>query len=601
MKYLRKLAVLLFVVLAFIAMGCATPPEEVAEETLPLVAEEPYIAPEHHFFVEVDPVFAVNETTVEDKLIPWNEDAVQRAISTKSLLFYFMASEGTQVPGVGEKIGDSCLIVFPDGTTMLVDACQEPYYPQLNANLKALGITHLDYVQISHPHSDHYMGLVNPEGLTAEFTIGKVFYNGITNTGNTRILDICAEKSIPVQVLKEGDRMEIGGVTVEILNPTESVSQSALTSTADVNNSSICMLLSYGSKKALFTGDMYKAGMQELVKRYGSSGTVEKGKLNADFLKICHHGHSETSILQSFANAVSPEIALASSGIALNASVYESYASAGARVLGDYTEGYIAVSIDDQTINVRTSRTRTTDYYARYDKSPQVVGSVGKAVVSDYATGTFTVVSSAVELKQAVQAGEKNIRLGADIPVSAFSASNSPLVLDLTGVVLDMNGFSFTGCVSIVSEIVSKGQGCVCNLVFNGSDFAILNGHVRKSKDGGYGFQINPNSTDPLSRTNIVIDGMTFDNCGLDVRGSTVTLRNCMMTQPKNCTENFSTLMFTDSYVVIESGDYRNIANNTYQRWLKLANSKAYIKNGVDRTGTVLYSVEDSVLILERD
>ena len=58
--------------------------------------------------------------------------------------------------------------------------------------------------------------------------------------------------------------------------------------------------------------------------------------------------------------------------------------------------------------------------------------------------------------------------------------------------------------------------------------------------------------------------------------------------------------MFTDSYVTIESGTYRNKSNYSYKRWLKLYNAKAYIKNGVDWDGTVLYSVEDSMLLLEK-
>jgi hypothetical protein len=59
--------------------------------------------------------------------------------------------------------------------------------------------------------------------------------------------------------------------------------------------------------------------------------------------------------------------------------------------------------------------------------------------------------------------------------------------------------------------------------------------------------------------------------------------------------------MFTDSYVTIESGRYRNVSNYSYKRWLKLFNAKAWVRNGVRWDGTVLYSVEDSMLLLDKN
>ena len=148
----------------------------------------------------------------------------------------------------------------------------------------------------------------------------------------------------------------------------------------------------------------------------------------------------------------------------------------------------------------------------------------------------------------------------------------------MEGIVLDMDGYSFKGCVSVVADIANKGQTTRCNLQFKGSNFAILNGNFSKSIAGGYVFQINPDSTDPENYTNIVLDGLASGDGGIDIRGSSVTLRNCNFNQPVGNTQNFTTLMFTDSYVTIESGTYRNKSNYSYKRWLKLFNSKAYVK-----------------------
>lgn len=582
MKLFRLIGVIL---LAFLLVACASSPQVTPQ---PSPDEGPEV---HHFNIGIDDVFYGDSRTIAQRLIPWNRNASQYAIQNNSLYFYFMAGEGTPVEGVGEKIGDSCLVAFPNGQLMLIDANQDGYTQQLVANLQALGVTHLDYVMISHPHSDHYMALLNPAGLTANFTIGKVYYNGTTNEGHTNISKLCTEKGIPMEVLKEGDHLEIGGVSLDVINPTAAVSTSTVTKTEETNNSSICVFFTYGDKKFLFTGDMYKSGLSALVTRYGND-------LKADFVKLPHHGHSETSILASFAQAVNADIALASSGVALNVSVYECYASVGTKVLGDYMDGYIVVHTDGSKLEYETSRTRKTEYYARLD-DPTWSPAASSTKVSDYATGAFYEVTSIQELQEAIMVGFTNIRLGADIRLTDYSTTE-PLVLNMTGVVLDMDGFGFKGCVSVVTDIANKGQTTRSNLQFKGSDFAILNGNFSKSIAGGYVFQINPGETDPTKNTNIVLDGLVSGDGGIDIHGSCVTVRNCNFNQPVGNTQNFTTLMFTNSYVVLESGTFKNVSNYSYKRWLKLYNSKAYVKNGVEWDGSVLYSVEDSMLLLEK-
>ena len=597
MKFFRLICIFL---LTFLIVACACTQQTGNTEPKPQPQPVDDGPEAHHFQIGIDDIFYGDSRTVQERLIPWNRNAAQYAIEHNSLYFYFMAGEGTPVEGVGEKIGDSCLVAFPNGKLMLIDANQDGYTPQLVANLKALGVTHLDYVMISHPHSDHYMGLVNPEGLTANFTIGKVYYNGTTSGGTTAITKICNQKGIPMEVLKEGDHLEIGGVSLDVINPTAAVSASEVSTTQEANNSSICVFFTYGDIKALFVGDMYtketensktNPGLPSLVSRYGSA-------LKADLLKIPHHGHSETSILDSFAQAVDAQIAVASSGVALNASVYECYAKAGTKVLGDYMEGYIVVHTDGTKLEYETSRERKTEYYAKLD-DPTWQPKAGTTDISSYATGAFFVVETVDELLEAIKVGFTNIRLGADIRLNAYS-STTPLVLNMEGIVLDMDGYSFKGCVSVVADIANKGQTTRCNLQFKGSNFAILNGNFSKSIAGGYVFQINPDSTDPEKNTNIVLDGLASGDGGIDIRGSSVTLRNCNFNQPVGNTQNFTTLMFTDSYVTIESGTYRNKSNYSYKRWLKLFNSKASVKNGVEWDGTVLYSVEDSMLLLEK-
>ena len=595
MKAFRLIGILL--VSFLLLVSCAGTQQQSAQPAAVIQGTGPA---EHHFSIGTDPLFQGSNLTVADRLIPWNRNAAQYAKETNSLYFYFMAGEGTPVEGVGEKIGDSCLAVFPDGTLMLIDANQDGYTPQLVANLKALGVSHIDYVLFSHPHSDHYMGFVNTtDGIMANFTVGKVYYNGTSSGGTDRIRAVCEQFSIPMEVLKEGDSLTIGGVSIDILNPTAAVSASTVSATAETNNSSIVMIFTYGSRKFMFTGDMYKAGLQNLVERYDGSA------LDVDFLKIPHHGHSETSILDAFAKRVSAEIAVASSGLMLNADVYGCYAKVGTKVLGDYMEGYIVVHSDGTKLEYETSRTRVTDYYGKLDDPSWKPAPITKADVSAYATGAFKVVSSAQELLDAIAGGEKNIILGADISLNGYNTS-APLLLNLDGVVLDMDGHAFTDVVSTTADIANKGQNTRSNLRVEGSDFAILNGVFTKTLAGGYALQINldpkksADAVSPGDHMNIVLDGLTFTNGGLDAWASTITIRNCTMVQPSENIKNFSTLMFTGCNVTLESGSFSNVSSYSYRRWFKLHFSKIYIRNGVSWEGSVLYSAEDSLVFLEK-
>lgn len=304
-------------------------------------------------------------------LIPWQGNVKNLVKADGTLRFYFMAGEGTQVAGVGEKIGDCCLVFFPNGETMLIDACSDSgspgYIPTLVDNIRRLGVSRLDYVVITHQHRDHYGGFTVTNGIADSFEVGKLYLNGLTkhngySTITKKAGNNAMHNSIPVEVMQEGDELTIGGVTIKILNPINGATLDDYdTSTRGTNDASLVMLITYGDVKALFTGDLYDSGMKAMVDRYG------KG-LNADILKIPHHGHSETSILDSFAFAVNPIIAIASSSIAMSDNVYKLYRQCGATVLCDYNEGYVVISTDGQKIYTKTSRIRQTDYYEVYDR-----------------------------------------------------------------------------------------------------------------------------------------------------------------------------------------------------------------------------------------
>ena len=76
--------------------------------------------------------------------------------------------------------------------------------------------------------------------------------------------------------------------------------------TSKANENSLVLLVVYGSKKILFTGDINSSVERELIKKYGSL-------IDSDVLKIAHHG-SKNSSSEEFLRAVSPEYAVISVG-----------------------------------------------------------------------------------------------------------------------------------------------------------------------------------------------------------------------------------------------------------------------------------------------
>ena len=117
----------------------------------------------------------------EGYVSPWELNVAEAAKADGKMHYYFMSAEGYMVnPGGNSstKWGDSCLIVFPDGTTMLIDAGLAGHAPILTLNLQRMGIEKLDYFVLSHPHDDHGYGAVTDGGIL-HTAILSAYYRGL--------------------------------------------------------------------------------------------------------------------------------------------------------------------------------------------------------------------------------------------------------------------------------------------------------------------------------------------------------------------------------------------------------------------------------------
>jgi competence protein ComEC len=209
--------------------------------------------------------------------------------------------------------GDSLLLVFPDGETMLVDAGGFPGMgrmvrkPQLDVGedvvspyLWSRRIRRLDYAVLTHGHSDHMGGLasvldnfrpralwIGAEPETAEWNIVRQH----AAMDNTRI----------VAMNHTCQPMTMGGTRVRILAP----SPDYVPGEAPTNDDSLVLEVTYKKRSVLLTGD---------AERPIEDDMLADGELHpVTLLKVGHHG-SKTSSSEEFLSQVSPQFALISDG-----------------------------------------------------------------------------------------------------------------------------------------------------------------------------------------------------------------------------------------------------------------------------------------------
>ena len=190
--------------------------------------------------------------------------------------------------------GDSILLEH-DEDTMLIDAGEIGKGDEVATYIKSEGVTSLDYVVATHPHSDHIGGM---SVILNSFPIGHFVDSGYPYTSKTyeNMLSTIDKKNIPFTTPKRGDKIDFSsGIDVQVLNPGSTYF------TDDINQNSVVLKVTDGKISFLFMGD---AGIE------AENAIMKDGyNVKADILKVGHHG-SRTSSGASFINAVSPTVSV---------------------------------------------------------------------------------------------------------------------------------------------------------------------------------------------------------------------------------------------------------------------------------------------------
>ena len=198
------------------------------------------------------------------------------------------SGQGLTVHYIDVGQGDSILAGL-DGHYMLIDAGENDQADTVVSYLKQAGVTSLDYVIGTHPHSDHIGGL---DKVIDEFSVGKVILPPVEHTTRTfeDVLNSVSNKGLKITKPVPGSTYTLGSASFTIVAPVKDYGN-------DLNNWSVGIRLTYGSNSFLMCGD---------AESQAESDMLERGMpLKADVLKAGHHG-SSTSTSSGFLKAVSP-------------------------------------------------------------------------------------------------------------------------------------------------------------------------------------------------------------------------------------------------------------------------------------------------------
>lgn len=290
-------------------------------------------------------------------LCPWNTDVVAKAREDGKLHYYFMTAEEL----FDGRWGDSCLMVFPDGTTLLMDSGVKNYGPLLLLNLQRMGVTKLDYILITHPHSDHQNGVFHPDnletGVLGQIPVGKVFFAKIVTTGrddHSYVENACQAKGIDYEILEKGATVQLTRqVSMEVLWPQEGTKDMVFeTEQYNLlgNQNSMVTRFDFGEHSALFAADLHKLGELQCLSQNGAD------KRKADLLKAPHHGQ-DTSSAPEFVAAVGAQVAVATGRATVKDETRQTYELVNTKLLDDRTYGYIHIEADEAgQLTYETSR-----------------------------------------------------------------------------------------------------------------------------------------------------------------------------------------------------------------------------------------------------
>ena len=195
--------------------------------------------------------------------------------------------------------GDSTLVVFPNGKSMLIDGGLKSSYPNVKGVIDEFDLDEIDVVIASHPDQDHIAGLTE---LLADTSVGvgTVLKNHIDK--DTKTYGEFLSSAPGAETVYAGTVIDVDPtVRVEVLSPPDTGVPEA-DNASEANSNSLVILLVYGDIEFLFTADATYTTEEFLQ-------SSQSGEIDVDIMNAPHHGSKHAST-RSFIDAASPEVVI---------------------------------------------------------------------------------------------------------------------------------------------------------------------------------------------------------------------------------------------------------------------------------------------------
>lgn len=266
--------------------------------------------------------------------------------------------------------GDSALLTFPNGETLLIDGggrtnlnrvlvqseyadepeIFEPDAPDIGETvvsnfLWSKGYSQIDYILATHADADHIQGLTN---IAENFRVRAAIFGRtpLQNPEFKSIYEILQKRGIESAIVSRGDVLSFDQVKIEVLYPEKDSNAEAVSD----NNHSVVLRVNFGERKFLLTGDIEKETEELLVN--------QPQFLQTDVIKVAHHG-SRTSSIAEFINASKAKLAIVPVGVNSpfghpHLEVVERWKNSGAKVLTTGENGTVSLSTDGKDLQLKT-------------------------------------------------------------------------------------------------------------------------------------------------------------------------------------------------------------------------------------------------------
>ena len=210
--------------------------------------------------------------------------------------------------------GESSLVISGD-TAILYDTGTKEYAEnlcdELDAILSANGINKIDYLILSHPHTDHTGGA---EKVLSRFKVKNIYrskvlspfeeyiegYAVTSDLNYIDVIDAILEENANIFFI-EPCVVDIGDVSLQFWTPQD-------VTYSDENELSPIVTIEAFGKTIMLTGDATGDTEMEFLEVLGED------ELSVDILKVSHHG-SDTASSSAFLEKIHPFLAVISAGI----------------------------------------------------------------------------------------------------------------------------------------------------------------------------------------------------------------------------------------------------------------------------------------------